>query len=131
MKTSILIFLFLLAAVPASACGDGAVAENLAATPAVKAGLADAYRAAHRRSAASRPLSGHTWYGRFGEFEYAVATFDGRQGVFTRHRAKRWLMAFEGGGAVCDPVVPAQLLARVWWWRPARGGCFLEPSKHI
>ncbi len=128
MKTSILIFVFLLAAVPASACGDGALAENLAATPAVKAGLADAYRAAHRHAPANGPRSGHTWYGRLGDFEYAVATFDGRQGVFTRHRAKRWLLAFEARGAVCDPVVPAQLLARAWWWHPARAGCFLEPG---
>jgi hypothetical protein len=128
MKTSILIFVFLLAAVPASACGDGPPARNLAATPAVKAGLAAAYRAAHRRAPASGPLSGHTWYGRVGDFEYAVATFDGRRGAFTRHRTKRWLLAFESRGAVCDPAVPAQLLARAWWWRPARGGCFLEPG---
>jgi hypothetical protein len=67
MKTSILIFVFLLAAVPASACGDGPLARNLAATPAVKAGLAAAYRAAHRRAPANGPLSGHTWYGRVGD----------------------------------------------------------------
>jgi hypothetical protein len=127
MKLVIVIVLFLLAAVPASACGDGAVAQNLRLTAGVRTGLADAYRAAHRQ-APTRPLAGHTWYGRFGDFEYAVATFDGRQGVYTRHHSRRWLLALETRGSVCAAVVPAELLRGTWWWPHARGSCYSEPA---
>jgi hypothetical protein len=127
MKLVIVTVLFLLAAVPASACGDGALAQNLRLTTDVRTGLADAYRAAHRQAPA-RPLAGHTWYGRFGDFEYAVATFDGRQGVFTRHHSRRWLLALETNGSVCAAVVPAELLHGIWWWPHAHGSCYSEPT---
>lgn len=126
MKLALVTFLFLLTAVPAFACGDDAVAQNLRVTAGVRTGLADAYRAAHRQAPA-RPAAGHTWYGRFGDFEYAVATFDGRQGVYTRHHNRRWLLALETNGSVCAAVVPAELLHGAWWWPHARGACYAEP----
>ena len=73
MKLLIVTVLFLLAAVPASACGDGAVAQNLRLTAGVRAGLADAYRATHWQAPA-RPLAGHTWYGRFGGGPVGLST---------------------------------------------------------
>jgi hypothetical protein len=127
MKLALVTFLFLLAAVPASACGDDPVAQNLPVTAGVRAGLGDAYRAAHRHAPA-RPLAGHTWYGRFGDFEYAVATFDGRQGVYTRHHDRRWLLALETNGSVCAAIVPAELLHGVWWWPHTRRSCYAEPG---
>ena len=131
MKLVIVTVLFLLTAVPASACGDGAVAQNLRLTAGVRAGLADAYRAAHRQAPA-RPLAGHTWYGRFGDFEYAVATFDGRQAVYTRHHSRLWLLALETrGGSVCAAVVPAELLHGIWWWPRAHGACYSEPEPQV
>jgi hypothetical protein len=130
MKPVIVTVLFLLTAVPASACGDGAVAQNLRLTAGVRAGLADAYRAAHRQAPA-RPLAGHTWYGRFGDFEYAVATFDGRQAVYTRHHSRTWLLALETRGSVCAAVVPAELLHGIWWWPRAHGACYSEPEPQV
>jgi hypothetical protein len=130
MKPVIVTVLFLLTAVPASACGDGAVAQNLRLTAGVRAGLADAYRAAHRQAPA-RPLAGHTWYGRFGDFEYAVATFDGRQAVDTRHHSRTWLLALETRGSVCAAVVPAELLHGIWWWPRAHGACYSEPEPQV
>jgi len=127
MKIVIGTLLFLVAAAPAFACGDDAVAQNMRITAGVRAGLADAYRAAHRQAPA-RPLAGHTWYGRIGDFEYAVATFDGRQGVYTRHHSRRWLLALETDGSVCAAVVPEELLHGLWWWPHARGTCYSEPK---
>jgi hypothetical protein len=130
MKLVIVTVLFLLTAVPASACGDGAVAQNLRPKAGIRAGLADAYRAAHRQAPA-RPLAGHTWYGRFGDFEYAVATFDGRQAVYTRHHSRTWLLALETRGSVCAAVVPAELLHGIWWWPRAHGACYSEPEPQV
>ena len=127
MKTAIVIFVFLLVAVPATACGDGEF-ENAVATPAVKAGLATAYRAAHRSAPAVGPVSGHTWYARLVDFEYAVATFDGRARVFTRHNKNaRWLLAQDASATVCAGVIPSDVLARVWWWEHVKGRCYAEP----
>jgi hypothetical protein len=127
MRTAILILSFLVFAVPATACGDGEY-ENAKVTPAVKAGLASAYTAAHRTAPAVGPVSGHTWYGRYVDFEYAVATFDGRPRVFTRHgRNAHWLLALDTNGTICSGVVPAELLTRVWWWTHLKGRCYAEP----
>ena len=128
MKILLATALAALAAAPlAPACGDGETAANLLATPSVKAGLAAAYAAAHPAARGARPLPGHTWYGSFEGYEYAVATFGDHPSVFSRAPGGRWRLDRDTHGAVCTNVVPLDLLAGTWWYEHWGRNCYLPP----
>jgi hypothetical protein len=119
----------------AVACGDGPAAENLVATPSVKAALRNAYLEAHRQvdpAQVSGPLPGRTYYGSFGGDWYAVATFAvaGRApqpAILMHHPRWKWHVVRETHGGVCARFVPEPLIA-IWYLERWRGtSCFVEP----
>jgi hypothetical protein len=117
-----------LAAPAALACGDeSGPPQNLLATPAVKAGLTVAFRAAHPSSLVAAPAAGRTWYGRHEGYEFAVATFGAHPSVFSRPPGGRWHLDRDTHGAVCADVVPAPLLVGTWSYRHWARQCYLEP----
>jgi hypothetical protein len=118
-------------ATPALACGDEWMGENLVVTPAVKAGLRSAYRAAHPELAPARArlVSGHTYYGSYSGTRYAVATFTSSAypTIFRTDSRGRWHVRLQTRGEICTNVVPIDLLM-VWWLEPtSKGQCFVVP----
>jgi hypothetical protein len=127
MRLVILIVAVAAVAAPAAlACGDEG-AENLLATPAVKAGLTAAYTAAHPSTRVEAPLPGRTWYGRITGYEFAVATFGAHPTVFSRPPGGRWELERDTHGAVCASIVPVALLVGTWSYRHWARQCYLEP----
>ncbi|HEY3181349.1 MAG TPA: hypothetical protein VGJ77_00825 [Gaiellaceae bacterium] len=127
MKLVILIVAVAAIAAPAAlACGDEG-AENLLATPAVKAGLTAAYTAAHPSTRVGGPAPGRTWYGRIAGYEFAVATFGAHPTVFSRPPGSRWKLERDTHGAVCASLVPVALLVGEWSYRHWARQCYLEP----
>jgi hypothetical protein len=127
MKPVVVLAVLALTAPPALACDEQPPPVNLVATPSVKAGLTAAYVHVHRDRPHARPAPGRTWYGRFGGYEFAVATFAAHPSVFSRPPRGRWTLDRDTRGAVCDDVVPAQLLAITWHYRYRSGSCWVEP----
>jgi hypothetical protein len=127
MKLAIVLAVAALAAPAALACGDEGAAENLLATPAVKAGLTTAYTASHPSSRVVGPVPGRTWYGRVAGYEFAVATFGAHPSVFSRPPGGRWKLERDTHGAVCAGIVPAALLVGTWSYRHWARQCYLEP----
>jgi hypothetical protein len=116
-------------AAQASACGDGVVAENLRATPTVKAGLRAAYLTASPGvdpRTVGAPLSGHTYYGRYDGTYYAVATFGRYPTVFSHQPHSAWRVVRQTHGGVCARFVPAEMLAEHWWLRHWGGDCWVQ-----
>jgi hypothetical protein len=109
---------------PALACGDSWMAENLRATPAVKAGLRAAYVAAHPGAHVGGPAAGRTYYGMYSGTWYAVATFGPVPTIFRTDARARWHVRAETDGRVCTNVVPVELI-KVWSLQRDRGGCYL------
>jgi len=127
MKTLILTVMFALAAAPALACGDGMPPQNTRITPGTKAELRTAYLAAHPGARAEGPLPGHTYYSVHMQLGFAVATFDGRARVFIHVPKGRWRLVRDTSGTVCGRDVPADVLARAWWFPHVRGDCYRVP----
>ena len=110
-----------LACAPVAAAGGGPV--NLVATPAVKSALRAAFLKAHPTLAPSRlrgPIKGETYYGRYGDAEYALAVFSvpltgttDQPELFRRPAGARWRDLGDTGGEVCPSWVPVPLL-RLW-----------------
>jgi opacity protein-like surface antigen len=127
MKLAIVVAAAAVAAAPALACDDQPPAVNLVATPSVKTGLAAAYAGAHPDRRSARPVPGRTWYGRFGGYEFAVATFGAHPSVFSRQPRGRWRLDRDTRGAVCGGLVPVQLLAVTWSFAYSQRNCWVEP----
>jgi hypothetical protein len=115
-------------AAPVLACGGRWMGQNLVATPKVKAALAGAYAAAHPGATVGAPVPGKTYYGSYSGTRYAVATFGAYPTIFKTDRHGRWHVRRETHGAICDDVVPIDLLMGHWWLEHSSGRCFVEPA---
>jgi hypothetical protein len=111
---------------PQSDAATAPVARNLVATPAVKAAL----RAAHlarvpraQRAAIRGPLRGTTYYGSYGSWRYALATFShprvgttDQPELFSKAPGRAWRDRGDTGGCLSQGIIPRALL-RVWHLR--------------
>jgi hypothetical protein len=112
--------LFLMAAASTSAAP---VPRNLTATPGVKAALKAAHLAslqASQRAGVRGPLKGSTYYGSFGRWRYALATFShprvgttDQPELFSKAPGRGWRDRGDTGGCLSKGIIPRALL-RVW-----------------
>lgn len=127
-------FLGLAAALPALSSPPKAV--NLVATPRVKAMLRAAFILKHHQYSQRRikgPLKGTTYYGRYGNTEYAFSVFSvPRTGttdqpeLFKRSVNGIFRDLGDTGGEICKRDVPLALI-KVWRLKPSSQGCYTAP----
>jgi hypothetical protein len=115
--------LFLTAAATTSAAP---VPRNLTATASVKAALRAAHLASlqpSQRAGVRGPLKGSTYYGSFGSWRYALATFShprvgttDQPELFSKAPGRAWRDRGDTGGCLGKGIIPRALL-RLWQLR--------------
>lgn len=131
---------FVVALVPAVPASAAPRAVNLVATPRVKSMLRASFILFHHKynrrynaKTVKGPLKGTTYYGRYGNTEYAFGTFSvsgnttDQPELFRRRVGGVFQDRGDTGGEICKNAVPLALI-KVWHLKRSSAGCFVPPK---